>query len=124
MKNFELKKRMNKIYLSNFFRRISVSTLELLLGYPYWRNAVIETSFKGQLPGNYEPQIIEFFDHQGLLASQAAGDVFNASVPIEHRSEFLAVYFDGELVVFTANQEVIINRLGLVSIFGSFDLGG
>jgi len=115
---------MNNISLPGGVRKISVSTLELLLSYPYWRTAVLETSDKGQVPGNYSPQVIEFFDHQGLLASQVAGYVYKASLPLEHKSEFVAIYFDGELVVFIANREVIINRLGLVSVFGSFDIGG
>lgn len=104
--------------------RLTAHSLDLLVKYPSWRTAVFEAYSQGSIPGNYEPQIIEFFDHQGLLASQVAGYVFNPSVPIEHKSEFLAIYFDSELVVFTANQEVIINRLGIVSVFGSFDLGG
>lgn len=115
---------MNKISLPGFSRRVSVSTLELLLSYPYWRTIVLETYSKEQLPGNYEPQVVEFFDQQGLLAFQVAGYVCNASVPLNHKSEFIAIYFDGELVVFTANQELILNRLELVSVFGSFDLEG
>ncbi len=103
---------------------LSVASLDLLVKYPAWRNAIFDAYPKNSLPGNYEPQIIEFFDHQGLLVSQAGGYVFNASVPVEHKSEFLAIYFDGELVLFTSNREVILNRLGLVCVFGSFDIGG
>ncbi len=115
---------LDKAKIADLMKKLTSPSLDLLMKYPFWRNAVLEAYSKRQLPGNYEPQVVEFFDHQGLLSSQVADYVFSASVPLEHKSEFLAIYFDGELVLFTSNREVILNRLGLVSVFGSFDIGG
>jgi len=105
-------------------KRLATSSLDILLKYPAWRNEVFIACSQAQLPPSVQPTVIEFFDQQGLLVSQVGGDVFSTEVPIGHRSEFMALYFDGDLVLFVAAEEVILNRLGLVCIFADFDLEG
>jgi hypothetical protein len=102
-------------------RRISNRSLDILLNHSVWRNLVIEADTKPSLPPNYQPDIIEFFDQGGLLTSRVYGYVFNFAVPTAHKSEFLASFFDGQLVLFIIGSEVLINRLVQVSVFGLFD---
>lgn len=102
-------------------RRISNHSLEILLKYPHWRNLVIDAESEPSLPPNYQPDIIEFFDQDGLLTSRIYGYVFAMNVPLAHKSDFLALCFDGQLVLFIIGSEVLINRLVQVSIFGLFD---
>jgi hypothetical protein len=103
-------------------KRLATSSLDILLKYPAWRNKVFIACSQAQLPPSCQPSVIEFFDQQGLLVSQAGGNVFSTEVPVGHRSEFMALYFDGDLVLFIAGEEIILNRLGRVCIFAAFDL--
>lgn len=105
-------------------KRLATSSLDILLKYPAWRNKVFSACSQAQLPPSIQPTVVEFFDQQGLLVSQVGGNVFSTEVPVGHRSEFMALYFDGELVLFIAGKEVILNRLGLLCIFANFDLEG
>ena len=115
---------MHSYTVLDLLKRLNRDSVELLLKYPFWRNAVLEAESKSQLPANYQPRNIEFFDQQGLLASRLGSYIFNALVPASHHSEFVALYFDSELVSFVVGNEIIINRLRWVSLFGLFDLGG
>jgi hypothetical protein len=101
--------------------KLTANSLDVLLKYPTWRVAINEAISKGQLPPNYQPQIIEFFDQQGLLASRLYGYVFSSPVPIGHRSEFIALYFDGELVFFMIGNEIVLSRLNGLCVFALFD---
>ncbi len=101
--------------------KLTANSLDILLKYPTWRGAVNETMSLGQLPPNYQPQIIEFFEQQGLLASRICGYVFSSPVPIRHRSEFIALYFDGELVFFLIGSEIVLSRLNGLCVFALFD---
>jgi len=105
-------------------KKLTANSLDVLLKYPTWSEAINEAISKGQLSANYQPQIIEFFDQQGLLASRIYGYVFSSAVPIGHRSEFIALYFDGELVFFVIGNEIVLSRLNGISVFALFDLEG
>ncbi len=102
-------------------KKLTASSLEVLLKYPTWRGAINEAISKGQLTPNYQPMIIEFFDQQGLLASRIYGYVFSSPVPVGHRSEFIALYFDGELVFFLIGNEIVLSRLNGLCVFALFD---
>ena len=104
--------------------KLTANSLEVLLKYPTWRGAIDEAISKGQLAPNYQPMIIEFFDQQGLLASRICGYVFSSPVPIGHRSAFIALYFDGELMLFVIGNEIVLSRLNGMSVFTLFDLEG
>jgi hypothetical protein len=103
-------------------KQISDKSIEILLKYPTWRKAVIEAESQPLIPANYQPDVIEFFDQQGLLASRVYGYVFSNGVPVAHRTQFIALYFDGELVLFLIGGEIVLSRLAQVSIFGLFEL--
>jgi hypothetical protein len=105
-------------------QKLTTKSMNVLLKYPTWRGAINEVMSLEQLPPNYQPQIIEFFDQQGLLASKICGYVFSSAVPIGHRSEFFALYFDGELVLFVIGSEIVLSRLNGMSVFALFDLEG
>ncbi len=102
-------------------KKLTANSLDVLLKYPTWRGAINEAISKGHLPPNYQPMIIEFFDQQGLLASRIYGYVFSSPVPIEHHSEFIALYFDGELVFFLIGNEIVLSRLNGLCVFALFD---
>ena len=101
--------------------KLTTSSLDVLLKYPTWRGAINEAISKGQLPPNSQPMIIEFFDQQGILASRLYGYVVSSPVPIGHRSEFIALYFDGELVFFLIGNEIVLSRLNGLCVFALFD---
>ncbi len=105
-------------------KKLTANSLDVLLKYPTWRGVINEAISKGQLTPNYQPMIIEFFDQQGLLASRIYGYVFSLPVPVGHRSEFIALYFDGELVFFVIGSEIVLSRLNGMSVFALFDLEG
>jgi hypothetical protein len=96
--------------------RLSSKALDVLIRYPFWRNAVQEAYLKPQIPPN-SPTIVECFDQSGLLLSRVNGYVKAISLPQQHHSLFLAMYFDGELVFFAVDNEVILHRLKLFSVF-------
>jgi hypothetical protein len=102
-------------------KKLTANSLLVLLKYPTGRGAINEAMSKGQLTPNYQPMIIEFFDQQGLLASRIYGYVFSSPVPVGHRSEFIALYFDGELVFFVIGNEIVLSRLNGMSVFALFD---
>jgi hypothetical protein len=102
-------------------KKLTANSLEVLLKYPTWRGAINEAMSKGQLTPNYQPMIIEFFDQQGLLASRIYGYVFSSPVPVGHHSEFIALYFDGDLVFFVIGNEIVLSRLNGMSVFALFD---
>jgi hypothetical protein len=103
-------------------KKITSDSIDVLLRYPIWLVTINEAASWGQLPPNYQPQITEFFDQQGLLVSKICGYVFSTTVPVGHRSEFIALYFDGELVFFVIRSEIILSRLNRLCVFALFDL--
>lgn len=96
--------------------RLSSKALDVLIRYSFWRNAVQESHRKPQIPPS-SPSVVECFDQSGLLLSRVNGYVKNISVSQQHHSLFLAMYFDGELVFFAVDNEVIVHRLKLFSVF-------
>ncbi|MBE9128588.1 MULTISPECIES: hypothetical protein [unclassified Coleofasciculus] len=96
--------------------RLSSKALDILIRYPFWRKAVQDAYFNPQIPPT-SPTVVECFDQSGLLLSRVNGYVKNISVPQQHYSLFLAMYFDGELVFFAVGNEVIVHRLKLFSVF-------
>jgi hypothetical protein len=101
---------------SQLLSRLSSKALEVLIRYPFWRNAVQESHLKPQIPPD-SPTIVECFDQLGLLLSRVNGYTRAIPVPAQHQSLFLAMYFDGELVFFAVENEVIVHRLKLFSVF-------
>lgn len=101
---------------NQLLNKLSSKALELLIRYPHWRNAVQQAHLNQQIPPDV-PNIVECFDQSGLLLSRVNGYTKAVSVPQQHRSLFLAMYFDGELVFFAVDNEVIIHRLKLFSVF-------
>jgi hypothetical protein len=110
--------------IAQLLNKISDKSVDILLKYPFWRKTVIEAFLQAPLPVNYQPDIIEFFAQQGLLASQVYGYVFSNRVPADYQPQFIAIYFDSELVLFVIGSEIVLNRLTGVSVFGLFDLDG
>lgn len=96
--------------------RLSSKALDVLIRYPFWRNAVQDAYLKPQIPPS-SPSVVECFDQSGLLLSRINGYVKAISVPQQHHSLFLAMYFDGELVFFAVDNEVILHRLKFFSVF-------
>lgn len=96
--------------------RLSSKALDVLIRYPFWRNAVQDAYLKPQIPPS-SPSVVECFDQSGLLLSRVNGYVKAISLPQQHHSLFLAMYFDGELVFFAVDNEVIVHRLKLFSVF-------
>jgi hypothetical protein len=101
---------------SQLLNKLSSKALELLIRYPRWIKAVQQAHLKPQISPDI-PNIIECFDQSGLLLSRVNGYTKAVSVPQQHRSLFLAMYFDGEMVFFAVDNEVIIHRLKLFSVF-------
>ena len=101
--------------------KLTANSLDVLLKYPNWRGAINEAMSLGQLPPNYQPMILEFFDQQGLLASRIYGYVFSSPVSVGHCSEFIALYFDGNLVFFVIGNEIVVSRLNGLCVFALFD---
>lgn len=99
-----------------WLNRLSSKALELLIRYPRWRNEIQQAHPKPQISPDL-PNIVECFDQSGLLLSRVNGYTKAIPVPQQHRSLFLAMYFDGELVFFAVENEVIIHRLKLFSVF-------
>jgi|LakMenEpi03Aug12_release.lakeMendotaPanAssembly.Ray.scaffolds.fasta_scaffold04914_16 hypothetical protein len=62
-------------------------------------------------PIDYHPQVIEFFDQNGLLLSQTPLGQVDYPRPENHQAEYLAIYFDGELGFFSEAKKILLNRL-------------
>lgn len=62
-------------------------------------------------PDDYEPEIIEFFDQEGILFTQTPLGSFESDRPHQHQGDYLAVYLDGQLAFFLENGEILLNRI-------------
>ncbi len=60
---------------------------------------------------DYHPQVMEFFDQNGLLLSQTPLGNVDYPRPENHQAEYLAIYCDGELCFFSESEQVLLNRL-------------
>lgn len=60
---------------------------------------------------DYRPTTIEFFDSVGLLASESPAGVKEFSRPAGYRPQYLALYLDGELVLFDEGGKILLNRI-------------
>ncbi len=69
------------------------------------------------LPADYEPEVIEFFDQEGLLLTQTPLGSFESDRPGGHQGEYLAVYLDGQLAFFLEKGEILLNRLNNLANF-------
>ncbi|HAA32938.1 MAG TPA: hypothetical protein DCE56_40990 [Cyanobacteria bacterium UBA8553] len=112
---------MNQSFV-DFLRSLSPASVEVLIRYSSWRQQVIEALKRPTFPFSYQPDLIEIFDQQGLLAGRINDYVYTVTLPSTHRSQFMAWYFDGELAFFSVGSDVIVNRLTLLSVAGLFDL--
>lgn len=93
------------------FNQLPIHVRQLLQHYPTWQAAVAEALVLGPLVLDGNPTVVEIFDQQGLLAGRLYDYVYTASLPINHQSLFQAWYFDGELGIFYAGGEIIVNRM-------------
>lgn len=64
------------------------------------------------LPIDYHPQIIEFFDQNGVLLTQTPLGKIDYPRPQNHQAQYLAIYCDGELCFFSESERILLNRLG------------
>jgi hypothetical protein len=115
---------VNADLVQRFLSNLSIQTIELLLRYPDWRSRVLNAYLLPPLPFGFEPTLVEAFDQQGLLAGRINDYVYAVELPLSHRCEFIAWYFDSELVLFSVGAELAIDRLQLVGVAGLFDLAG
>ncbi|MBD2357654.1 hypothetical protein H6G41_24095 [Tolypothrix sp. FACHB-123] len=91
----------------------------VLARYPQWQHIVIEASNKPLFDVNYCPETIEIFDQFGLLAGRVLNSIsYESTRNSLDKSEFIAWLFDGELGAFYVNDEVVINRLQLLTEVG------
>jgi len=68
------------------------------------------------LPANYIPIIIEVFDQEGiLLTSINIEEVHQTQRPAGYKANYLAWYFDEELVFFQMGKQILVNRLELMA---------
>ena len=63
-------------------------------------------------PIDYHPQIIEFFDQNGVLLTQTPLGKIDYPRPQNHQAQYLAIYCDGELSFFSEEGIILLNRLG------------
>lgn len=103
-------------------KTFSSQSVDVLIRYPVLREQVIEALEQPAFPFSYQPDLIEIFDQQGLLAGQVNGYVYTVTLPPNHVSNFLAWYLDGELAFLSIGSQTIVNRFSLLSISASFDL--
>lgn len=62
------------------------------------------------LPSDYNPQIIGYFDEQGLLYEKTPWGLIEG-LPRSKKPAYLAIYFDGSLVyIVTATGQILLNR--------------
>lgn len=98
--------------MSEFQKLISERCQALLQQYPQWLVRVQEALEKSPVRLDFVPSSVEIFDQSGLLLGVLLGEmVYSGARKPGVRSEFLAWFFDGELVVFTIESEVILNRI-------------
>ena len=107
--------------LLDFLKSLSLHSVEILLRYPDWRTVVFEAFYQAPLPLDFLPVAIEVFDQKGLMVGRINDYTYTVQLEPNHVSEFTAWYFDGELVLFYVGDELIVNRLQLVSIAALFD---
>ncbi|MBP5974202.1 MAG: hypothetical protein KME46_21525 [Brasilonema angustatum HA4187-MV1] len=80
--------------------------------YPRWLVQVHEALHKPPVRLDFAPSSVEIFDQSGLLLGVLLGEtVYSAARKAGVRSEFMAWLYDGELVVFAIESEVIVNRI-------------
>lgn len=63
------------------------------------------------LPIDYHPKIIEFFDQNGVLLTQTPLGKIDYPRPQNHQAQYLAIYGDGELCFFSESGKILLNRL-------------
>ncbi len=96
-------------------KNISLQATSILQKYPEWHQRVISALNLPPLEPTYYPEVVEIFDQHGLLAGRLHSQVaYETTRTPDQHSDFNAWFFDGELVVFYIDSEVIINRLELL----------
>lgn len=86
-------------------------SVNLLSNYPEWQERIRQAIKLAPLPLDYSPQIIEIFDQHGLLAGSIWGIPYQCLRTPLQGTNFLAWLVDGELVVFIADGQTILNRI-------------
>ncbi|NMG10441.1 hypothetical protein [Brasilonema sp. UFV-L1] len=98
--------------MSEFQKSMSERCQALLQQYPQWLVRVQSALEKSPVRLENLPLSIEIFDQSGLLLGVLLGEtVYSGASTLGVKSEFLAWLYDGELVVFTIDKEVIVNRI-------------
>lgn len=67
------------------------------------------------IPQGYEPETLEWFDQLGLLWSRTPIGITDCPRPVEHQSQYLAAYVDGEMAFFSEGSQVHLDR-GMTNI--------
>ena len=75
----------------------------------HWENLGLNQD-KPPFPIDYNPQQLEWFDQQGLLALQVNNVMAWYRPQVTESCKYLAVYCDGELGLFISGDSVILNR--------------
>jgi hypothetical protein len=112
---------MNNLFFQQL-RAFSPEAVDVLIRYPYWREKVSQALKQPSFPFDYQPNVIEIFDQQGLLAGRINDHVYTITLPSFHVPKFLAWYLDGELAFFSVGSDVILNRLTSLSVAALFEL--
>ncbi|MBE9180225.1 hypothetical protein IQ268_16805 [Oculatella sp. LEGE 06141] len=92
-------------------RVFSESADVVLSQHPQWQSAVSDALLLGQWPAERSPICVEVFDQSGLLSGQIYDHFYTVMLPKNHRSQFQAWCFDGELVCLLVGKEIVIDRL-------------
>ncbi|MBW4499612.1 MAG: hypothetical protein KME57_08590 [Scytonema hyalinum WJT4-NPBG1] len=91
---------------------ISERCQQVLQKYPQWSIRVHEALQKSPVRLDFAPSSVEIFDQSGLLLGVLLGEtVYSGARNFGISSEFMAWLYDGELVVFAVEDEVIVNRI-------------
>lgn len=94
---------------------LSHQTREVLRKYPIWKEKVEESALLQSFKFDYIPAVIEIFDQEGLLCGIAWGQVYETKRFKKQPTEFVAWCLDGQLGLFYVGNEIVVNRLSLMT---------
>ena len=83
----------------------------ILAVYPDWRAAVIKARKQRAWPSDKEPTTVEVYDQEGLLAGRLYSHAYSPMVSADRESVFQAWFYNGKLVFFYTQDEIVVNRL-------------
>ncbi len=103
--------------------QLSGQVRDVLLKYPHWAHRVQSALTKPPFKLGYSASVIEMFDSYGLLGGMAWGQVYETERIKGQPTEFVAWYLDGQLGLFYVGNEIVVNRLNLMSASSAILLG-